>query len=118
MSEADLPILALAEVGQEKQILGLPGGPLRAVGGGALLPDDPAQDAAQGHDGQALRIESHEEDAPRLADRQRAQTLDLENFCGARRIDSELLRGVFEGDWLEVVAINGPAHLVAKIADE
>ena len=75
MSEADPPLVALAVVGDEEQILG--GGPFRAVRGGALFQDDPAQDAAQGHDREPLRLEPNEEDAPGLADRERPQTFDF-----------------------------------------
>jgi hypothetical protein len=46
VSEADLPGVALAEVGYEKQVVGRPDDPLRAIGRGAFLECNTAQDAS------------------------------------------------------------------------
>ena len=67
VGEADLALVALAVVGDEEQVVRGPGGALGAVGGGALLERDLAQDAAQGDDGELLWLELDEEDAPGLA---------------------------------------------------
>ena len=46
MSEADLPLVTHAVVGDEEQVILGPGGPLGAVGGGALLERHLAENAS------------------------------------------------------------------------
>ena len=76
VGEADLPLVALAVVGNEEQIVRRPGRALGAVGRGALLEHDAAQDTSQSHDGQPLGLELDEEDAPGLARGERAQPFE------------------------------------------
>ena len=66
LNAANLTLLAFAVVGDEKQVVCSPGGPLRAVSGSALLERNPTEDAAERDDGELLRLEPDEEDAPRL----------------------------------------------------
>src|SRR6185369_876822 len=73
VGEADLPLVPLAVVGDEEQVVRGPGGALGAVGGGTLLERHLAQDATQRDDGEFLRLELDEEDAPGLLRRERAQ---------------------------------------------
>ena len=116
--EGDAALLALTVVGDEEQVVGGPGLALGLVGRGALLERHLAEDAAQRHHGQALRLELDEEDAPGLARHERAQALDLLDLGRVLRVDPELLRGVLEGQLLEVVRVDRPAQLVAQVGDE
>jgi hypothetical protein len=121
MGKADLPLAALAVVGDEEQVVGSPGGAVGAVGGGALLERHLAQDAAQRHHRQLLRLELDEEDAPGLARRERLQALDFGDLGGGLRVDAKFVGGeVVEQivHVLERVAGNRPAHLVAQVGDE
>ena len=82
MGEGDPAFLAFAVVGHEEQVVSSPGLALGPVGRGTLLEGHSAEDAAQRHHGQALRLELDEEDAPGLARHQRAQALDfLDRGC-------------------------------------
>ena len=116
--EGNAAFLALAVVGDEEQVVGGPGSALGLVGRGALLERYLAEDAAQRHHGQALRLELDEEDAPGLARYERAQALDLLDLGRVLRVDAELLWGVVEGQLLEVVRVDRPAQLVAKVGHE
>ena len=118
VSEGDPAFLALAVVGHEEQVVGGPSLALGLVGRGALLEGHLAEDAAQRHHGQTLRLELDEEDAPWLARHERAQALDLLDFGRALLVDPELLRGVLEGQLLEVVRVDRPAQFVAQVGDE
>ena len=118
VGEGDPAFLALPVVGHEEQVVGGPGLALGLVGRGALLEGHPAEDAAQRHHGQALRLELDEEDAPGLTRHERAQALDLLDLGRVLRVDPELLRGVLEGQLLEVVRVDRPAELVAQVGDE
>ena len=68
--------------------------------------------------GQAFRLELDEEDAPGLARHERAQALDLLNLGRVLRVDAKLLRGVLEGQLLEVVRDDRPIELIAEVDDE
>ena len=116
--EGDPALLALAVVGDEEQVVGGPGLALGVVGRGALFERHLAEDAAQRHDGKALRLEFDEEDAPGLARYERPQALDLLDLGRVLRIDPELLRGVLEGQLFEVVRVDRPAQFVAEVGDE
>ena len=88
VGEADLALVALAVVGDEEQVVRGPGRPLGAVGRGALLERQLAQDAAQGDDGKPLRLELDEEDAPGL----------VRSTSGRSRLISWILAAVFGVD--------------------
>ena len=113
--EGDAALLALTVVGDEEQVVGGPGLPLGLVGRGALLERHLAQDAAQRHDGQTLRLELDEEDAPGLARRERTQALDLLDLGRVLRVDPELVRGVLEGQLFEVDRVDRPAQFVSQV---
>ena len=116
--KGDAAFLALAVVGHEEQVVGGPGLALGLVGRSALLERHLAEDAAQRHHGQALRLELDEEDAPGLARHERAQAFDLLDLGRVLRVDPELLRGVLEGQLFEVVRVDRPAKLVAEVGHE
>ena len=92
VGKGDAALVALAVVGDEEQVVGGPGLALGLVGRGALLECHLAENAAQRHHRQALRLELDEEDAPRLARHERAQALDLLDLRRVLRVDPELLR--------------------------
>ena len=83
-AKGDPALLALAVVGHEEQVVGGPSLALGLVGRGALLERHLAEDAAQRHHGQALRLELDEEDAPGLA-----------GTSGRRRLISWILAALF-----------------------
>ena len=118
VGEGDPAFVALAVVGHEEQVVGGPGLALGLVGRGALFERHLAEDAAKRHHRQALRLELDEEDAPGLARHERAQALDLLDLGRVLRVDPEFLRGVLEGQLLEVVRIDRPAEPVAQVGDE
>ena len=118
MREGDAAFLALAVVGHEEQVIGVPGLALGLVGRGALFERHLAEDAAKRHHRQALRLELDEEDAPGLARHERAQAFDLLDLGRVLRVDPEFLRGVLEGQLLEVVRVDRPVELVAEVGHE
>ena len=118
MGKADLPLVAHAVVGDEEQVILGPGGPLGAVGRGALLERHLAENAAQCHDGESLWLELDEEDAPRLVRHERPKTLNLLNLGSVLRVDPQLFWGVLEGQLLEVIAVDRPAHFAAQVGNE
>ena len=77
-----------------------------------------SEDSAERYDWQAFRLELDEEDAPRLAGRQRTQSLDLLDLGRVTGVDPELRRGVLEGQVLEVGPAYRPVQLVAKERDQ
>ena len=118
VGEGDSALLAVAVVGHEEQVVGGPGLALGLVGRGALLEGHLAEDAAQRYHGQSLRLELDEEDAPGLTGHERAQAFDLLDLGRALLVDPELLRGVLEGQLLEVARVDRPAELVAQVGHE
>ena len=114
--EGDAALLALTIVRDEEQVVRGPGLAFGHVGRCALLERHLAEDATQRHHGQALRLELDEENAPGLARHERAQTLDLLDLGRVLRVDPQLVRGVLEGQLLEVVRVDRPAQLVAEVS--
>ncbi|MBM4043207.1 MAG: hypothetical protein FJ290_32365 [Planctomycetes bacterium] len=116
--EGDLALIALTVVRDEEKVISGPRLALGSIRGGALVEHHLTQDATQGHHGKALGLELDEEDAPGLVRREWAKALDLLDLGRVLGIDAELFGGVFEGQVLEVLGADGPAHLVPQVGDE
>src|SRR5438552_2770200 len=103
VGEGDLALVRglVAESGDEKQVVGLPGGTLGLIEGGAFLNDEMAENAAQDDDGQFLFFELDEKDAPRLVCDQRAKLLDLFDLDSGLGIETEFFRLIIESEVVE-----------------
>ena len=118
VGEGDLPLVAFAVVGDEKQVVQMPGGLIGFVGRSSLLDHQLAEDAAQGHDRQALRFKLDEEDAPGLVGDQGPELLDLFDLGGSLGIDAQFLRLIVESQVFKVFGLDGPVQFVPQILDQ
>ncbi len=115
VGEADLPLVAFAEGGNEQQVVRVPGGAFGAAGRRPLLEHQLAEDAAQGDNRQALGLELDEEDAPGLAGHQRAKLLDAVDLGGGLGVEAQFFRLIIEREVVEVLGVDGPIEPVAEI---
>src|SRR4051812_12073155 len=91
MGKANLSLVTVAVIRNEKQVIRRPGGPVRAIGGRASLQRDLAQYATERDDRKSLRLELDEVDAPRLARRERPQPFDLLDLGRIFQVDAEFI---------------------------
>ena len=118
VGKADLTGVVHTVVGDEQQVVDRPRLALRSLSRCSLSEGHLAQNAPQRHHRQLLRLESDEEDAPRLVRRKRPHPLDLPNLGCVLRVDSQFIGGIVKGRLLEVIALNRPVHTVAQEGDQ
>jgi hypothetical protein len=112
MGNGEFAVFGFAVGRQKEKVVGFPRGTLPVSG--SFFDDKRAEDAAQDDNRQALLLEAHPEDPPRLTARERAELLDFLDPHGRRLVDPEILRLIVERDVLWILGVNRPVELVTE----
>ena len=102
MDEGDAPVPGLAGRGDEEEVVRVPRRLVGGSGAGAFLGNEGAQGAAQHHDGEALRLEVHVEDAPGQVAGGGTELLYLVDLDLVPLVEAKFLRLVVEGEILDL----------------
>jgi len=118
MGEGDFSLVFFSKGGDEEKVVFPPCGHVGPVRGGALLDGQGLQDAAQDHHGQALGLEVQEEDTEGLIGGQGPKLEYLLDLDGCFRVEAEFFGFVFEHEFVEIIAFDGPPEVLAEVFDE
>ena len=118
VGEGDGAVGVFAVGGDEEEVVSSPSLTLGLPRRCALFQDERAEDEPHDDDGEALLLEVHPEDAPRLVAIERAELFDFLDAHGGFRGDAEFGAGVIEADVLDVVGLDGPVEFVTEVGDE